>query len=104
MARRLDDRDDGQVLDRPQPQQPPLEIRPAERPRGRQSDGSAEIDHGERERGGFFHRNLILIVAIAVAVIALAGYVYWDHARHFESTDDAYVESRQFAVAPKVAG
>jgi membrane fusion protein (multidrug efflux system) len=32
------------------------------------------------------------------------GYIYWDYARHFESTDDAFIEARQFAVAPKVSG
>ena len=33
-----------------------------------------------------------------------AGYVYWDYAAHFESTDDAFIAARQFAIAPKVAG
>jgi membrane fusion protein (multidrug efflux system) len=30
--------------------------------------------------------------------------VYWDYARHFETTDDAFIDSRQFGVAPKVSG
>jgi membrane fusion protein, multidrug efflux system len=33
-----------------------------------------------------------------------AGYLYWDDARRFESTDDAFIAARQFAVAPKVSG
>jgi membrane fusion protein, multidrug efflux system len=33
-----------------------------------------------------------------------AGYVYWDYASHFESTDDAFIAARQFAIAPKVSG
>jgi membrane fusion protein (multidrug efflux system) len=33
-----------------------------------------------------------------------AGYLYWDHTAHFESTDDAFIAARQFAIAPKVAG
>ena len=32
------------------------------------------------------------------------GGLYWDHAGHFETTDDAFIAARQFAVAPKVAG
>ena len=32
------------------------------------------------------------------------GYLYWDYARHFESTDDAFIAARQFAIAPKVSG
>ncbi|MET0868813.1 MAG: HlyD family secretion protein, partial [Pseudorhodoplanes sp.] len=38
------------------------------------------------------------------AVLLAAGYVYWDYASHFESTDDAFVAARQFAVAPRVGG
>ena len=37
-------------------------------------------------------------------LVLFAGYLYWDYAAHFESTDDAFVAARQFAVAPKVAG
>src|SRR6516162_5598799 len=33
-----------------------------------------------------------------------AGYLYWDYTSHFESTDDAYIASRQFAIAPEVSG
>ncbi|HEY4044680.1 MAG TPA: HlyD family secretion protein [Rhodopila sp.] len=33
-----------------------------------------------------------------------AGYFYWDNVRHFESTDDAFVAARQFAIAPQVSG
>jgi membrane fusion protein (multidrug efflux system) len=33
-----------------------------------------------------------------------AGYLYWDYASHFESTDDAFIAARQFTIAPKVPG
>ena len=33
-----------------------------------------------------------------------AGYLYWDYTSHFEATDDAYIASRQFAIAPEVSG
>lgn len=33
-----------------------------------------------------------------------AGYLYWDYGRHFETTDDAFIAARQFAIAPKVTG
>ncbi len=32
------------------------------------------------------------------------GYLYWDYARHFETTDDAFIAARQFSIAPKVSG
>ena len=41
---------------------------------------------------------------IALLVAGVAGYVYWDHTSHFESTDDAFIAARQFAIAPKIAG
>ncbi|RBP18179.1 membrane fusion protein (multidrug efflux system) [Roseiarcus fermentans] len=42
--------------------------------------------------------------ALVLIVGAPAGYLYWDHTSHFESTDDAFIAARQFAVAPQVAG
>jgi membrane fusion protein (multidrug efflux system) len=41
---------------------------------------------------------------IALLIAGAAAYVYWDHTSHFESTDDAFVAARQFAIAPKIAG
>ena len=32
------------------------------------------------------------------------GYSWWIVGRFFESTDDAFIAARQFAIAPKVAG
>jgi membrane fusion protein (multidrug efflux system) len=39
-----------------------------------------------------------------LSAAAGGGYVYLDHAQHFESTDDAFIATRQSALAPKVAG
>ena len=44
-----------------------------------------------------------LAVLVAIAVIA-AGATYWLHARHFESTDDAFVDGYVTQMAPQVAG
>jgi membrane fusion protein (multidrug efflux system) len=41
-----------------------------------------------------------VLLASAIA----GGYLYMDYARHFESTDDAFVAARQFSIAPKVSG
>jgi multidrug resistance efflux pump len=35
---------------------------------------------------------------------AAGGYLYSDYAEHFETTDDAFIAARQFAIAPKVPG
>jgi hypothetical protein len=29
----------------------------------------------------------------------MGGYLYWDNARYFETTDDAFIAARQFAIA-----
>jgi membrane fusion protein, multidrug efflux system len=60
----------------------------------------------QKLRKGFLRRHPVLAPVGLIALLAagVAGYVYWDSGRHFESTDDAFVAARQFAIAPKVAG
>ena len=48
-------------------------------------------------------------IAVAFGLLCLllalpAGYLYWDYTSHFETTDDAYIAARQFAIAPEVSG
>lgn len=54
----------------------------------------------------FLHRHPKASVAGALLGVLLtaAGYLYWDHASRFESTDDAFIASRPFAIAPEVSG
>ena len=44
-------------------------------------------------------------IGIGVAILALivGGYMLWD-ASHYQSTDDAYVESHLVKIAPRVSG
>ena len=45
------------------------------------------------------------MIGLVLFILAAAGgYLYWDYARHFQSTDDAFVAARQFPIAPKVSG
>jgi membrane fusion protein, multidrug efflux system len=71
-------------------------------PEHRQDDGH----EGEAPRGGFLRRHPVraAIGAASLLLAAGAGYVYWDYTSHFESTDDAFIAARQFAIAPKVSG
>jgi membrane fusion protein, multidrug efflux system len=57
-------------------------------------------------RKGFLRGHPLLVSAglAALLVAGVAGYVYWDYSSHFESTDDAFIAARQFAIAPKIAG
>jgi membrane fusion protein (multidrug efflux system) len=44
-------------------------------------------------------------VGLPLSTVAVpGGYLYWDYAEHFETTDDAFIAARQFAIAPKVPG
>ncbi len=68
-------------------------------------DNASDGEAAEAAPKSGSRRKLMLGVALlAFAAAASGGYLYWDHARRFESTDDAFIAARQFAVAPKVAG
>jgi len=66
----------------------------------------AENQSAHETRAGLLRRHPIAVPAGALvfALVLFAGYLYWDYAAHFQSTDDAFVAARQFAVAPKVTG
>jgi membrane fusion protein, multidrug efflux system len=95
---------------------PPLakETREADRaPQDRRADSAtspANEQHGEnqsghdRPRGRGVRALAVVTSAILFLAVAAVGYVYWDYASRFESTDDAFIQARQFAVAPKVSG
>ena len=57
-------------------------------------------------RAGFLRRRPVVsaIGAMLLASAIAGGYLYLDYARHFESTDDAFIAARQFTIAPKVSG
>jgi membrane fusion protein (multidrug efflux system) len=43
--------------------------------------------------------------AIVVLLVAIVGGIIWYlHARHFESTDDAFIDGRPVAISPEVTG
>jgi membrane fusion protein (multidrug efflux system) len=61
---------------------------------------------GKGHRANFLRRRPI-VSAIGAMLLASAlggGYLYLDYARHFQSTDDAFIAARQSSLAPKVAG
>ena len=63
-------------------------------------------ERADKTRAGFWRRHPFA-VALGVFVCAFAaagGYLYWDYAQHFESTDDSFIAARQFAIQPKVSG
>jgi membrane fusion protein, multidrug efflux system len=85
----------------------PLNSPAAERPQlpARAEEKQPEAS-GKGRRNGLLHRRPVVLAigAMLLAAVLSGGYVYLDHAEHFQSTDDAFIAARQSALAPKVAG
>ena len=106
------DRPASEPRERPAPER---QERPAAEPKApiaepRPSDAEAkprEPDQAEgKARKSWLRRHPIgaALGVLFLALVGAIGYVYWDNSSHFESTDDAFIAARQFAIAPKVAG
>jgi membrane fusion protein (multidrug efflux system) len=86
--------------------------KPTPRPRPSSAPGEAEVElglqpepTGEAPKGKPGRRAGAVVAGLsAAALLAAAGYAYWDLAAHFEATDDAFIAARQFAVAAKASG
>jgi membrane fusion protein, multidrug efflux system len=76
---------------------------PAEAKVGRvERDGRGK--DGDRKTRFRRHPFGALFGLLGLMLVAAAGYLYFDYASRFETTDDAFIAARQFAIAPKVAG
>ena len=66
----------------------------------------ADDGRGDEPRRGMLRRHpLAFVGGLILLLLALpAGYLYWDYASHFQSSDDAFIAARQFTIAPKVPG
>src|SRR5690242_15848615 len=88
-------------------ERPPEERRIVQAPVEREDDHPGQDrEGGDEPRSSVLRRHAIAFLLGLVLLIATAagGYLYWDYAEHFESTDDAFIAARQFAIAPKVSG
>jgi membrane fusion protein (multidrug efflux system) len=87
----------------PSPHQSPAAKEPASPVRPEAAQPPAIVNG---RRSGFLHRRPV-VSAIGALLLASAlggGYLYLDHAKRFQSTDDAFIAARQSALAPKVSG
>src|SRR6202012_2906996 len=84
-----------------QPQKP----EPAEKPKA-DADKEKQDDKDKKPKVSFIRRHPLATVAgvILIAIVAVATYIWWDNASHYESTDDAFIAARQTAIAPKITG
>jgi membrane fusion protein (multidrug efflux system) len=80
---------------------------PSDQPASKEEKPAARDEKPpEKPRKSFLRRHPLMAGAglIVLLVAGAAAYIYWDHSSHFESTDDAFIAARQFAIAPKIAG
>jgi membrane fusion protein, multidrug efflux system len=92
----------------PAPQDRPADERPVVDSPPLHDDRHPDQDdeRADETRAGFWRRHpfaVALGLLVLIPVVA-GGYLYWDNARHFESTDDSFIAARQFAIQPKVSG
>ncbi|WP_174291132.1 HlyD family secretion protein [Sphingomonas bacterium] len=71
-----------------------------------QSGGDDGGDEGDKDdKPSIFTKPLFWIILIVVAaVLIVGGVLYWLHARQFESTDDAFVDSHIVRISPQSGG
>jgi membrane fusion protein, multidrug efflux system len=74
----------------------------------RQNPSDADQAQEQRPRGikGAFQKHPVaMIVCLGLIVVGIiAGIVWYLHARHYESTDDAFIDGRPVLVSPQVSG
>jgi membrane fusion protein (multidrug efflux system) len=75
-----------------------------------QDDDTAADDHGSANTPdappkSYFRRMLPYLVGGAVlAALIVAGVLYWLNARHYESTDDAFVDAHVANISSQISG
>ncbi len=70
-----------------------------------QDESDDDKADGDDKRPSVFKKPLFwIILVIVVGGLIIGGVLYWLHARQFESTDDAFVDTHIVRLAPQVAG
>lgn len=69
------------------------------------NQGNQPSDAATRKGKGLLHRPLLLsVIGVLFVIVAVGGILWWLHERHFESTDDAFVDTHIVRLAPQTAG
>jgi membrane fusion protein (multidrug efflux system) len=70
-----------------------------------QSETGKQDESKDDDKPSIFTKPLFwIILVVVVAGLVIGGMMYWLHARQFESTDDAFVDTHIVRLAPQVAG
>jgi membrane fusion protein (multidrug efflux system) len=74
--------------------------RPEEKSSEEKDDAAKQ---GPQRPPAYKRPGFLIIVSVVLLVLIVGGLLYWLHARHFVSTDDAYVDGHIVQVAPQVS-
>jgi membrane fusion protein (multidrug efflux system) len=87
-------------------QQPRPEEQEEQRKTDRPEPKADPDDQGPKGiRGAFQKHPIAMIVCLGLIVLGIiAGIAWYLHARHYESTDDAFIDGRSVLVSPEVGG
>jgi membrane fusion protein, multidrug efflux system len=85
--------------------------KPEASPESNRTDGKpAEMDEHQEQgpkgiKGAFRKHPVAIIVCLGLIVVGIiVGIAWYLHARHYESTDDAFIDGRSVLVSPQVTG
>ncbi len=73
--------------------------------KGGDDKGGEHKDDKEKPKKGLLQRpvTLVVLIVVGIALIVLI-FLYWLHARNFQSTDDAFIDTHIVRVAPRISG
>ena len=71
----------------------------------REEDDGRKDDGRKGLKGAFQKHPIAMIVCLGLIVVGIvAGIVWYLHARHYEDTDDAFIDGRPVLISPQVTG
>ena len=83
------------------PQSKPGGSDPAKQP----ASDPKETDTSKGIKGAFQKHPAAMVVCLGLIMVGIvAGIAWYLHARHYESTDDAFIDGRSVLVSPEVSG
>ena len=88
------------------PKEPEQDKKPDDEKAGSKKD-DGEKDNGEQSKPPMPRRKKLLYWAVGLLVLAAlvtAGVLYWLNARHYETTDDAFIDGYISQISSQVAG
>ncbi len=66
-------------------------------------NGEEEAKSTPRKTPAYKRPAVIITVSLVVLLAIVGGLIYWLHARHFQSTDDAYIDANISQISPQVS-